>query len=243
MTEATENASPLRLSRRPSLARAAADRLREAILAGTLTRGQHLVEIDTARELGISRGPLREAFKMLATEGLLEMREDRGVFVPEYAPEEIEQMVIARAMMEGMAARLFVLRAGAQDRARIESLIGRMAEASIEGSSRQWRELDWMFHETVMTGSQNRFIMRAWTNLGTLLRVYMMQLNPLYDLERPRVLETHRAMAASVLGNDPEAAERLFRRTILRSGFFVIGKPVPAELVDDEPDQRPEAKP
>ncbi len=235
MTETTENASPLRLSRRPSLARAAADRLREAILEGALVRGQHLVEIETARDLGISRGPLREAFKMLSAEGLLEIREDRGVFVPDYAPEEIEQMIVARATMEGMAARLFVLRAGPKDRARVDMLIGEMARTSVAGSSREWRELDWMFHETVMTGSRNRFIMRAWSNLGTLLRVYMMQLNPLYDLERPRVLETHRALAASVLGGDPDAAEGLFRWTILRSGFFVLGKSVPADLADNEP--------
>lgn len=235
MTDTTENASPLRLSRRPSLAKAAADRLREAVLDGSLVRGQHLLEIETARELGISRGPLREAFKMLAAEGLLEIREDRGVFVPDHAPEEIEQMIVARAMMEGMAARLFVLRAGPKDRARLEMLIGEMAKTSADDNSREWRKLDWMFHETVMTGSRNPFILRAWTNLGTLLRVYMMQLNPLYDLERPRVLETHRALAASVLGGDPDAAERLFRWTILRSGFFVLGKSVPADLAHNEP--------
>lgn len=240
MTATTESASSLRLSRRPSLARAAADRLREAILDGSLVPGQHLVEIETAAELGISRGPLREAFKILATEGLLDIREDRGVFVTAYAPEEIEQMIVARAMMEGMAARLFVLRASAKDRARVEMLIREMARASSQGGSREWRELDWMFHETVVTGSRNRFIIRAWSNLGTLLRVYMMQLNPLYDLEKPRVLETHKVLAASVLGRDPNAAERLFRWTILRSGFFVLGKSVSADLAETAPQSAPE---
>jgi DNA-binding GntR family transcriptional regulator len=230
----TENGTLLRITRRPSLAQQAAASLRQAILDGTLTPGQHLIEIETARELGISRGPLREAFRMLAAEGFLEIHEDRGVFVRDCSPEEIEQMIVARAMMEGMAARLFVLRAGTEDRARIRSLIGEMERIAPDRSSREWRSLDWKFHETIMAGSHNHFITRSWKNLGSLLRVYMMQINPLYDLERPRVLETHKALAASVLGDDPQAAERLFRRTILTSGFFVLGKPVPADLVDSD---------
>ena len=233
MKDTSENDSPLRLARPPSLSRAAADRLREAILDGSLVQGQHLVEIETARKLGISRGPLREAFKMLAAEGLVEIREDCGVFVPNYSPDEMEQMIVARAMMEGMAARLFVLRAGPQDRARIRGLLARMVDGPMETSSREWRELDWKFHETIMIGSGNQFIMRAWRNLGAQLRVFMMQINPLYDQERPRVVKTHEALAAIVLGDDPDAAENFCRSTILRWGFQVLGKPVPSDLAED----------
>lgn len=235
MIEQTKSASSLKLPRRRSLAQAAADRLREAILAGAIVRGQHLVEIETARDLGISRGPLREAYKMLAAEGLVEIREDRGVFVPDYKPEDIEEMIVARAMMEGMAARLFVLRAGPEDRARVEALVEEMGRVAGRGDSREWRELDWRFHEAVMKGSRNRFILRGWSNLGTLLRVYMMRINTLYDVEPPRVLETHRRLAAAVLGQDAEAAERLFRETIIRSGFVVLGKRAPSELAPPIP--------
>jgi DNA-binding GntR family transcriptional regulator len=110
-----------------------------------------------------------------------------------------------------------------------------MTRTSEATNSREWRELDWMFHETVMVGSNNQFIMRAWTTIRTLLRAYMMKLNPLYDSERPRVLETHQALAASVLGDDPDAAEKLFRSTILRSGFVVLGKRMPTDLIDLAP--------
>lgn len=222
----------LKLARRPSLSLAAADRLRDAIVEGTLSQGQHLPEIDTARELGISRGPLREAFKMLATEGLLEIRQERGVFVASYEAAEIEQMVVARAMVEGMGARLFVLNAADDDRDMIRRLVGKMDEASARENSRSWREIDWTFHETMMAGSGNQFLMSTWQNLGTLLRLYMMRINPLYDQERTRVLATHRRMAEALLGDDPDLAEQLFRAVIMRSGFQVLGKPMPEGLVD-----------
>lgn len=222
----------LKLSRRPSLSLEAANRLREAIMDGTLVQGQHLPEIGTAKEMGISRGPLREAFKTLATEGLLEIRQERGVFVASHEPAEIEQMVVARAVMEGMGARLFVLHATARDRDTIRELVGSMDEASARQNSRSWREIDWKFHEAMMKGSGNRFLLSSWKNLGTLFRLYMMRLNPLYDQERSRVLETHQRMAQVLLADDPDVAERLFRAVIVTSGFQVLGKRAPEGLTD-----------
>jgi len=238
MTAQTASA-PLRLERRPSLARAAADRLRRAILDGELRQGQHLVETETAADLGISRGPLREAFKLLAAEGLLDIRQDRGVFVASHSDDEIAQMIVARAMLEGTAARLFVLHAGAEPRERLAGLIAAMetaaAAATAPAGSRAWREIDWQFHETVLEGAGNAFLRKSWAEIGTLLRLYMMQMNPLYDRQRARVLETHRSLAAAVLGNDPAVAERLFRETILTTGYFVLGRLVPEGLTDAPP--------
>ncbi|MCL4189053.1 MAG: GntR family transcriptional regulator [Rhodobacteraceae bacterium] len=228
--------APLRLERRPSLARAAADRLRRAILDGEFRQSQHLVEAEMARRMGISRGPLREAFKLLAAEGLVEIREDRGVFVPSPSDDEVEQMIVARAMLEGTAARLFVLRAGHEHRARLAELIVAMeAEAVAVAGSRAWREIDWRFHETVLEGAGNAFLRKSWTAIGALLRLYMMQMNPLYDRQRDRVIETHRRLAAALLGSDPAAAEALFRQTILTTGYFVLGRMVPEGLTEAPP--------
>lgn len=232
-------ASSFRLDRRPSLARAAAERLVQAIEDGTLKQGQHLVETEMARKLGISRGPLREAFKMLAADGLVEIVQDRGAFVASHASEDIEQMIVARAMIEGMAARLFVTHADRPRRERVGAIVAAMAQADGPSRSREWRRLDWQFHEAVLIGSGNRFLMQSWQTLGRLLRVYVMHVNPLYDLHAERFLATHRGLADAVLSDDPDAAETLFRRTILSTGFFVLGKGVPAEFAEEVPDAEP----
>ena len=230
----TEKTTPLRLERRPSLTRAAANRLRKAIVEGELHQGQHLVETDMAEKLGISRGPLREAFKLLAAEGLLEIRQERGVFVPRHSDVEVEQMIIARAMIEGTAARLFVLRADPQMRTRLAELLAAMEVEAESGDTSAWREVDWKFHETVLVGSGNPFLRRAWATIGTLLRVYMMQMNRLYDEQRAQAMENHRRLAKALLGDDPAEAEALFRRIILTTGYVVLGRNAPAGLVDED---------
>lgn len=226
----------MRIERRPSLAQVAAEKLRAAIIAGELRKGQHLREAEMAGSLGISRGPLREAFKLLAADGFLEFRQERGVFVSRYTDDEIQEMIITRAILEGAAARLFVLRAGAEHQRRLRELLEAMELASVSsvdaGGTRVWRELDWSFHETMLIGAGNEFLQRSWAAIGQLLRVYMMQMNPLYERERKRVLETHRRMLEVLLGKDPARAENLFRQTILTTGFQVLDRAVPEGLVD-----------
>lgn len=228
--------STMRIERRPSLSQVAAERLRAAIVAGDLKKGQHLRETELAGELGISRGPLREAFKLLAADGLLDIRHERGVFVSRYTDDEIQEMIITRAILEGAAARLFVLRADTAHRQRLQGLLEAMelasASSNIDGSTREWRELDWQFHEAMLIGAGNEFLQRSWAAIGQLLRIYMMQINPLYEHERKRVLATHVHMLDALLGDDPARAESLFRQTILTTGFFVLRRDVPEGLVD-----------
>lgn len=226
-----KTASPLKLDRPTSLVEAAAQRLRLAIIDGDLSQGQHLVEAAMARDLGISRGPLREAFKLLAADGLLEIHRDRGVFVSQHSDAEVEQMIIARAMLEGAAARLFVLNAPPAMHDRLKALIAAMEEEVDRVDTRSWRELDWTFHGAVLEGSGNPFLRRSWSVIGSLLRVYMLQMNPLYEHQREEVIGNHRRMCAALLGNDPAAAEAEFRDTILTSGYSVLGRRIPEGLI------------
>jgi DNA-binding GntR family transcriptional regulator len=227
-------ATPLHLNRPTSLVHATVDRLRQAILDGDLQQGQHLVEASMARDLGISRGPLREAFKLLAAEGLLETRHDRGVFVPKHSDADVEQMIISRAILEGAAARLFVLRAEPEMRVRLTDLMTAMEQEMCSIDTSAWRELDWAFHETLLIGSGNPFLQRAWAVIGTLLRVFMLQTNPRYEHQREEVIDNHRRMCAALLGDDPVAAEAEFRTTILTTGYSVLGRPMPVGLIDGD---------
>src|SRR5215204_3461928 len=89
-----------------SLSENAADRIREQVLIGGYTQGQHLVEARIADELQISRGPVREAFKMLRAEGLLTEEPRRGTFVVSITPQDVRDIYGLRAAVEGAAARL-----------------------------------------------------------------------------------------------------------------------------------------
>src|SRR5204863_6084061 len=88
-----------------SLAGDAADRIREEILAGGFRPGDHLVEAKIADQLSISRGPVREAFKLLRSEGLLKEEPRRGTFVVSMSAGDVRDIYGLRAALEGRAAR------------------------------------------------------------------------------------------------------------------------------------------
>jgi DNA-binding GntR family transcriptional regulator len=85
---------------------AAADMIRDAILEGRFAPGDRLKEIELAEMLGISRTPVREAFLVLAAQGLVILSKGRGVTVRSYTPDEMRRNYEMRARLEAYAARL-----------------------------------------------------------------------------------------------------------------------------------------
>jgi len=92
--------------RRDSTPERIAEQLRSGIVTGRLAPGQALREVEIARQLGVSRGPVREAFQRLIQEGLLEAHPARGVFVPQLAADDIADLYLARGAVEISAAQL-----------------------------------------------------------------------------------------------------------------------------------------
>src|SRR6202045_3628078 len=87
--------------------------LRQAILSGRLKPGERLVEERLADELGVSRNPVREAIRALASEGLIEVTARRGAAVATMTDQEARETIEVRALLEGQNARLAARR---QDR-------------------------------------------------------------------------------------------------------------------------------
>jgi DNA-binding GntR family transcriptional regulator len=85
-----------------------ADRIREAIMRGTLGPGTQLGEVELAGRLGVSRGPLREAMQRLVAEGLLRSERNRGIFVRDLDAADVRDVYIARAAVEGAAGLLII---------------------------------------------------------------------------------------------------------------------------------------
>ena len=84
---------------------AATELIREAIVDGRLPPGQRLKEEELARELGISRTPVREALLILQTEGLVDAAPNRGAVVRSHDADDLEDLYQLRALLEGYAAR------------------------------------------------------------------------------------------------------------------------------------------
>jgi DNA-binding GntR family transcriptional regulator len=121
--------APTAPERRPPLAELAADRLRRLVLDGSLAPGERLGEVALSARLGISRTPLREAFKILAREGLLVLEPNRGARVAPLDRAELEHTVEVMAALEVLVGRLAAVRIDEAELARLRQTHRAMREA------------------------------------------------------------------------------------------------------------------
>lgn len=229
-TEGTEPASGLAPLKRRSLSAVAADALAKAIRDGELKPGDRVLEVQISERLGVSRATLREAIKTLAADGLLEVREDRGALVRQLNVDEIADMIVMRATIEGMAARLLAGRRDPKALRQIASVARRMEQEARHGKSVRWRELDTVFHESIVTASGNPMLLKAWSNIHVLLRLFMQRINPAYDLTPEQVARNHERFVQVLTSATPDEAERVVRGIIVSAGFGALGRSPPPGL-------------
>jgi DNA-binding GntR family transcriptional regulator len=154
-----KNGSALSASRlrvpRAGLHDQAAARLRTLIIRGDLAPGEPLMEVEPSELLGVSRTPLREALKLLATEGLVELRLNRSAVVAPLRREEISELFEAVSGIERIAAELAAVRMTARDLQKIRNLHERMERFHEAGELRDYFDLNQQIHEFIVACARN----------------------------------------------------------------------------------------
>jgi DNA-binding GntR family transcriptional regulator len=140
---------------RRSLHDEVASRIRDLIIEGVLAPGTRIVETQLGQSLGVSRTPLREALKTLASEGLIELAAARGAVVKRFSEKEVRDMLDVLAVLEGFAARLACERASDAGIAEMRALHDRMT-AFYEAENRlEYYKLNQAFHSGLLRLSGN----------------------------------------------------------------------------------------
>jgi DNA-binding GntR family transcriptional regulator len=192
-----------------STVQAAAGALRELILDGTLEPGARLRENDFAERLGIARHSFRAATQILIGEGLLRREPNRGVHVPVFGREDIEDIFKLRVALELEAVRL-VTEAGEVPEDARESV----TELSALSNRAPWHEVvgpDLRFHRAIITASGSERIARAYLGLQSEITLCLVQLRPHYD--RPaEVAAEHEELLAAIADAKSNRAQVLFRK-------------------------------
>jgi DNA-binding GntR family transcriptional regulator len=146
--------------------------LRAAIVDGTLSSGQRLIETSLATQLGVGRGSVREAIRRLAQEGLVTLTPRRGAAVADPGCDDIEDVYVIRAALESLAARLAVRRAGARQLQRLHRALDRMRRASKRQDWTGTALADVEFHRLIVEAAGNRKLNEVFaTLLDTVRRV------------------------------------------------------------------------
>lgn len=183
-----------------------ASRVREAIASGRIPPGAQLGEANLARELGVSRGPLREGLQRLTAEGLLISIRNRGLFVIEMTPERVQDMYLARQAVErGAAERIHQGDPVAAGTA-LSGVINEMAAASNQHAE---STADVAFHELLVSLAASPRLSRMHQVLITETRMCIHALTDLYHPGDTARIEEHRAIAASFTAGDPDLTDRL----------------------------------
>ena len=173
MSERTASGRLRPLEAPRSLAEDAADRIREEILSGGFLQGEHLVEARIAEQLKVSRGPVREAFKLLRAEGLLEEEPRRGTFVVIALAGDVRQIYGVRAAIEGRAARLLATDPAAPAVAELRELLERIEEAVAAGDLAAVFRRDLEFHDGLCRLSGNARLHEVFVRYVPMLRALL----------------------------------------------------------------------
>jgi len=197
-----------------SLHHQVADTLREQIFAGVLAPGSFLDEVALCERLEISRTPLREALKVLASEGLVTLVPRQGCRVTEVSEDDAAQLFPVMALLEGRCAFEAVTKATPVDvkalRRLHDNLEKHAAAHNIDGYYRANHE----FHTKVQALADNRWLDRATNDLRSFLRLLRgRQLNWPGRVEES--IEEHRRLMEAIDRRDAALAGRLMHDHLL----------------------------
>jgi DNA-binding GntR family transcriptional regulator len=193
--------SPLAVIQRRSLASAAQEEIEKLILSGELVAGTRIGEAEMALRLGVSRGPIREAFRGLEEIGLVRFEKNRGVFVRELDIAEAEQNYVVRGALEALAGRLLAERITDDEIAELRNLIAEMEDAVGRGDATRYGALNLALHRRIFEMAGN----------AKLIEVYRRMIKELTLFRRhsraPDVtLNQHRLIVERIAARDPDGA-------------------------------------
>ncbi len=160
---------PPAIPRRP-LHDTAVERLREMVHAGDLEPGQKVPEKRLTAALGISRTPLREALKMLAAEGLIELLPNRGARVAAMTAQAVDEMFPVMGSLEALAGELACLRLTDTEFVEIRALHYQMALHHAKGELAPYFRLNQQIHEKILAASGNSLLITTYEGLAARIR-------------------------------------------------------------------------
>jgi DNA-binding GntR family transcriptional regulator len=191
-----------------------AERIRQSIYSHDLKPGEWVDEQALAESFGISRTPLREALKVLNSEGLVVLKPRRGCFVAELTEQDLDEIFPVMALLEGRCAFDAVGKAKPQDLKRLDDIHARLEKYAAAGDIERYYEQNYTFHEAVQKLAGNLWLQKIVGDLRKFLKLLRgRQLHLPGRLEAS--LKEHRLLMAAFHHQNPAAAEKIMHDHLL----------------------------
>ncbi|MGW6730150.1 GntR family transcriptional regulator [Nocardia sp. NPDC055029] len=211
-----------------------ADSLREQIITGDLEPGAHIRQDEYAEAFGVSRTPLREAFRLLEAEGWVAIRPRSGVQVVRFSPAEVQDILVLRMLLEPLAVRVAALNHSEEEAVELREMHSRWLESRPEAHARtdEFDAANQEFHfalyglATVDPDPLLVSLRGYWERFSRYRRVYHGRSTDSIT----RSSDEHEALLKAWLARDADGAETILAQHILHAGCSLV-----RSLGGDEP--------
>ncbi|MBL8372068.1 MAG: phosphonate utilization associated transcriptional regulator [Burkholderiaceae bacterium] len=190
--------------------------IERAILVGEFTPGTKLTEAAIADRLGVSRGPVREAFRMLEEAGLLRNEKNRGVFVRDIPIDEAVEIFDLRAAMDELVGRQLARSITTAQLKEVRALVDQMEKAVKSGDTRHYHLLNLQFHDRLVEMAGNRKLTAIYRKLIKELSLFR-RLNLADGALLPISAGEHRSIVTAIASGNAEAAGRALFDHVMES--------------------------
>ena len=206
---------------RQTIASQALEALRSEILKGHIPDGEALRQDALAKQLGVSRIPIREALRQLEAEGLVTFTPHRGAVVSKLSLEEIDEVFQLRADTETGLLRRAIPHLTPEHFARADEILVRYERALQRGEVAMWGELNWQFHSTLYAPADRPITLGLMQRLHDHADRYV-RVQLAVTHWQSRASHEHRAIAAAARRKDTRRACALLRQHILSAGQSLV---------------------
>jgi phosphonate utilization transcriptional regulator len=207
----------IEMLREHSLVTLAQQELERRIVSGEIAAGTKLNEADVAAALGVSRGPVREAFRALGQAGLVRVEKNRGVFVRQVSLEEANEFYEVRAALEGLIGRLAARRIAIDEVEQLRGVVKRMHQMQKSRRAEDYFALNVEFHDLLARAARNNALYANYRGVINQLDLYRRATISRSVENIPLSTQEHEAIVEAVAKRDEQRAEALLTQHVLVS--------------------------
>ena len=199
-----------------------AERLRVLIDSGELAPGTRLNEIELCNTMGVSRTPLREAIRSLATEGLIELQPNRGAIVSIVSQEDVTEILPIMASLEGLGGRLAAMHMDQSKIAQVRKIHDQMISHYKNNEVAEYFETNRLIHELITEGSGNQTLVDTINSLSAKVRRARFTAQMTKESWAKAVSE-HEEMIAALEAQDPDRLEAILIQHVETKRATILG--------------------
>ncbi len=201
--------------------------IKKDIVNGAIKPGTKLFEGKIAKQMGISRTPVREALRELAAKGFVKMNPNQGMVVNDASLEDVRNILQIRGVLEGLAARLAATLIDNEEIKKLDIYIKQMEKSTLKNDPLTFSDVDTKFHELIVNNCGNKQLIQIRKNISEQVNRYRLKsLNVPGRLKYS--LKEHQEIAEALKIKDSKRADMLSRKHIESAlGNFlnhIIGK-------------------